>query len=157
MLFRSADVSTGAQNDLERASEIARSMVMDYGMSRLGRVAYRESQRSPFLAGGGADLAAARSHSEQTAREIDEEVRRIIDVAMEQVRRILEARRAALEAITRRLIECEVIDGDELRRIIEAVTDAPQLVPGTDTERRGPRPAAGEAADAGLGPADLSS
>jgi len=152
-----ADVSTGAQNDLERASEIARSMVMDYGMSRLGRVAYRESQRSPFLAGGGADLAAARSHSEQTAREIDEEVRRIIDVAMEQVRRILEARRAALEAITRRLIECEVIDGDELRRIIEAVTDAPQLVPGTDTERRGPRPAAGEAADAGLGPADLSS
>jgi cell division protease FtsH len=150
-----ADVSTGAQNDLERASEIARSMVMDYGMSRLGRVAYRESQRSPFLAGGGADLAAARSHSEQTAREIDEEVRRIIDAAMERVRRILESRRAALEAITKRLIECEVIDGDELRRIIEAVTDAPQLVPGTDTERRGPRPAAGESADAGIGPADV--
>ena len=58
-----ADVSTGAQNDLELASGIARAMVMDYGMSRLGRVNYRESTRSPFLAAAGADLPAARSHS----------------------------------------------------------------------------------------------
>jgi cell division protease FtsH len=135
-----ADVSTGAQNDLERASEIARSMVMDYGMSRLGRVTYRESPRSPFLAGAGADLGVARSHSEQTAREIDQEVRRIIDEAMEKVRRIIEARRAALEAVTRRLMECEVIDGSELRDIVEASTGAPQLVPGTDTDRRPARP-----------------
>jgi len=139
-----ADVSTGAQNDLERASEIARSMVMDYGMSRLGRVTYRESARSPFLAGGGADMPGARSHSEQTAREIDEEVRRIIDAAMERVRRIMESRRAALEAITRRLIECEVIDGEELRTIIETSMNAPQIVPGTEAERRpsSPPPAA---------------
>jgi len=163
-----ADVSTGAQNDLERASEIARSMVMDYGMSRLGRVAYRESQRSPFLAGGGADLSHARSHSEQTAREIDEEVRRIIDTAMERVRRVMESRRAALEAITKRLIECEVIDGEELRTIIEASIGTPQLVPGTEAERRAPaaapqntvaplpRPAVADGAEAGLGPADVS-
>ncbi|MFN7813427.1 MAG: ATP-dependent zinc metalloprotease FtsH [Planctomycetia bacterium] len=146
-----ADVSTGAQNDLERASAIARAMVMDYGMSRLGRVTYRESQRSPFLAAAGADLPAPRSHSEQTAREIDEEVRRIVDAAMQSVRRILETRRPALEAITRRLIECEVIDGEELRGIVEATTAAPQLVPGTDLERRpGPRPAA-EGGDLGQG------
>ena len=169
-----ADVSTGAQNDLERASEIARSMVMDYGMSRLGRVAYRESQRSPFLAGGGGDLSHARSHSEQTAREIDEEVRRIIDTAMERVRRIMESRRGALEAITARLIECEVIDGEELRTIIEASIGTPQLVPGTEAERRVPvatapntalplpvahtlpRPAAADAPQTGLGPADIS-
>jgi cell division protease FtsH len=159
-----ADVSTGAQNDLERASEISRSMVMDYGMSRLGRVAYRESQRSPFLAGGGGDLAHARNHSEQTAREIDEEVRRIIDTAMERVRRIMESRRGALEAITKRLIECEVIDGDELRTIIEASIGTPQLVPGTEAERRvpatlsstPPRPATTDAPEAGLGPADIS-
>ena len=169
-----ADVSTGAQNDLERASEIARSMVMDYGMSRLGRVAYRESQRSPFLAGGGGDISHARSHSEQTAREIDEEVRRIIDTAMERVRRIMESRRGALEAITARLIECEVIDGDELRTIIEASIGTPQLVPGTEAERRVPvatapntalplpvahtlpRPAAADAPQTGLGPADIS-
>jgi cell division protease FtsH len=137
-----ADVSTGAQNDLERASEIARAMVMDYGMSRLGRVTYRESPRSPFLAAAGADLPTARSHSEETAREIDEEVRRIIDRSIEQVRRILETRRVALEAVTKRLIESEVIDGSELQEIVEAATDSPQLVPGTDTDRRPARPVA---------------
>src|SRR5260370_37823242 len=76
------DVSTGAQNDLERASEIARSMVMDYGMSRLGRVNFRESTRSPFLAGSG-DFPRERSNSEQTAREIAHEIRRITDEALE--------------------------------------------------------------------------
>jgi cell division protease FtsH len=112
-------------------------------------VTYRESQRSPVLAAAGADLPAPRSHSEQTAREIDEEVRRIVDAAMTCVRRILETRRPALEAVARRLIECEVIDGDELRTIVEKATDAPQLVPGTAAERRtGPRPAA-EGGDVG--------
>lgn len=134
------DVSTGAQNDLERASEIARSMVMDYGMSQLGRVNYRESQRSPFLTGGGADLGASRSHSEETAREIDEEVRRIIDSSIEQVRQILQTRRSSLEAVTSRLIEAEVIDGVDLREIVETTSGKPQLVPGTGTERRGSTP-----------------
>jgi cell division protease FtsH len=137
-----ADVSTGAQNDLERASEIARAMVMDYGMSRLGRVAYRESPRSPFLAGAAGDLTGARSHSEQTAREIDEEVRRIVDDAMRSVRQIIESRRAALEAVARRLIECEVMDGDELKTVVDGATPVPQLVPGTGTERRPVRPVA---------------
>ena len=94
------DVSTGAQNDLERASDIARSMVMDYGMSRLGRVNYRESSRSPFLATGG-DLQREHSHSEQTAREIDEEVKRIIDESLEKVRHILESRMASLRGLER--------------------------------------------------------
>ena len=60
------DVSTGAQNDLERATELARSMVMEYGMSRLGRVNYRESSRSAFLLGV-TDPARERHHSEETA------------------------------------------------------------------------------------------
>ncbi|MFN5950681.1 MAG: cell division protein FtsH, partial [Pirellulaceae bacterium] len=77
IVFR--DISTGAQNDLERATHIARSMVTDYGMSRLGRINYRESNRSPFLAGGGGGGGAARDYSEQTAQEIDLEVKRIID------------------------------------------------------------------------------
>ena len=131
-----ADVSTGAQNDLERASEIARAMVMEYGMSRMGRVNFRESNRSPFLASGGGDLPAGRSHSEETAREIDQEVKRIIDQSIEKVRRVLESRRVALEAITRQLIEKEVIDGSELRGLVEASVGTPLLVPGTDTERR---------------------
>ena len=123
-------------------------MVMDYGMIRLGRVTYRESPRSPFLAGAGADLPTARSHSEQTAREIDEEVRRIIDEAMATVRRIIETRRVALEAVTQRLMECEVIDGAELKVIVEASTGTPQLVPGTDSDRRPARPPVVDLGDA---------
>jgi cell division protease FtsH len=151
-----ADVSTGAQNDLERASEIARAMVMEYGMSRMGRVNFRESNRSPFLAGGGGDLPAARSHSEETAREIDQEVRRIIDQSIEKVRRVLESRRGALEAITRQLIETEVIDGSQLRDLVEASVDTPLIVPGTDSERRPGRIDAGriDPETAGSGPGE---
>ena len=133
MIFE--DVSTGAQNDLERATEIARSMVMDYGMSRLGRVNYRESNRSAFLAGS-ADAPRDRSHSEQTAREIDEEVQRILDEAIEKVRQILLSRRPALVGLAKRLIEREVIDADELRQIIEDNSPSPQIVPGTAAERK---------------------
>lgn len=130
-----SDVSTGAQNDLERASEMARSMVMDFGMSRLGRVNYRESGRSPFLAGGG-DWPRERSHSEHTAREIDQEVKRIIDEAISKVRHIVAARRVSLEAMAARLVEKEVIDADELRQIIEETSPSPQIVPGTVVDRR---------------------
>ena len=127
IVFR--DISTGAQNDLERATEIARSMVMDYGMSRLGRVNYRESNRSVFLAGAGDERA--KSHSEQTAREIDLEVKRIIDESLEKVRHILETRSTALESLTRRLIDVESVDAVELKRIVEEATPGPQVVPGT--------------------------
>ena len=133
------DVSTGAQNDLERASAIARSMVMDYGMSAMGRVNYRESSRSPFLATG-AEFQREHSHSEQTAREIDQEVKRIVDGSLEKVRHILESRMASLRALSARLIEKEVIDSDELRAIIEENSPSPHIVPGTEAERK--RPAA---------------
>jgi cell division protease FtsH len=78
------DISSGAQNDLERASEIARSMVMEYGMSRLGRICYRESSRSAFLATSGGE-ERSRSFSETTAREIDLEVKRIVDEGIEKL------------------------------------------------------------------------
>jgi cell division protease FtsH len=130
------DVSTGAQNDLERASDIARAMVMDYGMSRMGRVNFRETNGSPFLVGGGGDIGRPRMHSEQTAREIDEEVKRIIDESMEKVRQILAARKESLEALSKRLIEREVIDGAELKQIIEDTSPSPLIVPGTTSERK---------------------
>jgi cell division protease FtsH len=126
------DISTGAQNDLERASDIARSMVMDFGMSRLGRVSYREASGNPFLGGGGSDPWRQPSHSEHTAREIDEEVRRIIDGAIEKVRHILETRRAALDAIAAELLEKEVIDADDLKRIMDENSPTATIVPGTD-------------------------
>ncbi len=129
------DISTGAQNDLERATLIARSMVMEYGMSRLGRINYRGATRPTFLSVPGAD-EGSRGYSERTAREIDEEVRRIIDEAIEKVRHIVETRRPALEALTRRLIEVESVDAKELRRIIEESSPGPLVVPGTTEPRR---------------------
>ncbi len=133
------DISTGAQNDLERATEIARSMVMDFGMSQLGRVNYRESGQAAFLAHGRDERL--RTHSEKTAREIDEEVRRIIDEAIEKVRHLLEIRRQALDAMTRRLIEVESIDAEELAEIIEEYSPRPRIVPGTEAPVRSPREA----------------
>ena len=130
------DISSGAQNDLERATEIARSMVMDYGMSRLGRVNYRETNRNPFLISS--DMPRVQTHSEHTAREIDEEVKRIIDEGLQRTRTILESRRAALEAISGQLIKQEVIDSIELKTLIEANSPSAMLVPGTggDGKRR---------------------
>jgi cell division protease FtsH len=130
LIFR--DISTGAQNDLERATNIARGMVMEYGMSRMGRVNYREGNRSPFLAGAAGE-AFGREYSEQTAREIDQEVKRLIDESIQRTRTILTERRAALEALAQRLIEVEVVDSDDLKRIMDASIGGPRVVPGTST------------------------
>ena len=124
------DISTGAQNDLQRATEIARSMVMDFGMSSLGRVNYREGSQNSML-GGGDDYAQPKHHSEHTAREIDEEIKRIIDQSLEKVRHILETRSETLVAIAERLVEQEVIDTEELNEIVEANAPKAAIVPGT--------------------------
>jgi cell division protease FtsH len=130
------DIATGAQNDLERATEIARGMVMEFGMSRLGRVNYRERSRSMYLAG--ADDFRQGNYSEQTAREIDLEIKRIIEESLEKVRHILETRRKVLIALAERLIEKEVIDSEELKEVIEANSPSARIVPGTaeSTTRR---------------------
>jgi cell division protease FtsH len=127
------DVATGAQNDLERATEIARSMVMDYGMSRLGRITFRDSNRNPFLYSG-MEMPRTQHHSEQTAREIDQEVKRILDEGLQRTRHILESRRAALEAVSAQLIKQEVIDSVELKRLIEENSSSPMIVPGTEVD-----------------------
>jgi len=133
MIFE--DISTGAQNDLERATEIARSMVMDYGMSGMGRVNFRESGQAVFLAGSGEDRP--RSHSEETAREIDKEIHQIIDQSMEKVRHILTARKAALVALAEKLIEIESVDSKDLATIVEENSHGPLIVPGTtDAKKR---------------------
>ena len=132
MVFQ--DISTGAQNDLERCTETARSMVMDYGMSRLGRINFRRSTRSAFLAGNNGE-GYQMTHSEEMAKLIDEEVSRIVNDALVQTREILEQRREVLEAVTQRLLEVESIDSEELKRLIEEHSTAPWLVPGTVTEK----------------------
>ena len=117
------------QNDLERASEIARSMVMDYGMSRLGRVNYRESLAQLRSCRG--DGTREHSHSEQTAREIDQEVQRIIDESIEKGRIIVDNRVAALGAMSTRLIEKEVDRLGRAERSSKKTSPSPVIVPGT--------------------------
>jgi cell division protease FtsH len=123
------EISNGATSDLDRASRIARRMVKEFGMSRLGRVFFREQTESAFLAGAGGP--ADREYSEQTAREIDLEVRKILEDATEEVRTILLSRRPALEAVAQRLVEREVIEGSELRQLLEEHNPGPKLVPGS--------------------------
>ncbi len=98
-------------------------------MSRLGRIYFSENPENPFLAGS---LMEGDSRlSEQTAREIDLEVRKIIDDALEEVRAILNARSTALEALSQRLVEKEVIDGNEVRALLETHYPGPKLVYGS--------------------------
>jgi cell division protease FtsH len=132
------EISNGATSDLEEANRIARSMVKEFGMSRLGRVHFREQEAAAFLPGSPWG-DGSRGYSERTAREIDVEVAKIIDDATDEVRGILQGRRAALEAVALRLIEKEVIDGAELRQLLEQHDPGPKLVPGTlPVESRGP-------------------
>jgi cell division protease FtsH len=112
------EISNGATSDLENASHIARCMVKQFGMSGLGRVSFQEKGGPGFLNGPtGSD--GERAYSEHTAREIDLEVRRIIDDATGAVREVLNTRRAALEAIALRLMEKEVMDARELRELLD--------------------------------------
>ena len=124
------DISTGASNDLERATDIARGMVMRYGMSSLGRVNYQKDRSSPFLAGSSGSVGG-QLYSDETARKIDEEVSHIIDEAVEKVRETLKVRKQALIALTERLIEVESIDSEELKQIMDENSPGPLLVPGT--------------------------
>jgi cell division protease FtsH len=111
------EVSDGATSDLQRASQIARRMVAEFGMSRsLGRVSFQNEGRSPFVAGGGANQDV---WSEQTAREIDVEVRHILDESEAATRAILSQRRMALEDVASLLIERESIDAAELQAALD--------------------------------------
>ncbi len=108
------DISTGAQNDLQRATDIARSMVMEYGMSeKLGPLTYHREPRSAHL-----DLGVgprSRDFSEKTAQDIDEEVYGIIDRAHRKVHELLDANRDVLEELATVLLEKETLEGAELK------------------------------------------
>ncbi|MEW4529746.1 ATP-dependent zinc metalloprotease FtsH [Maioricimonas sp. JC845] len=131
------ETSTGAQNDLERATDIARRMVTEFGMSpKLGRVNYQESRRSMFL-GNAMTMAPEYTHSADTVREIDLEVKRIVDECMQTAEDVLKTRKDALEAMTRELIEIEVMDADRLERILNAHKTGPQIKPGTFVAKTG--------------------
>ena len=109
------DISTGASNDIERATQIARSMVTKYGMSeRIGTITLGSSQEEVFL---GRDFAQAKEYSEETANLIDEEVKSIIDFAYKKAEEILKANMEKLTKVANVLLEKEKIDGDEFDEI----------------------------------------
>ncbi len=109
------DISTGASNDIERATKIAREMVTKYGMSeRVGTITFGSDGGEVFL---GRDLAQSKDYSEETASLIDEEVKRIIDKAYTTAREILSNNMDKLTAVAERLLEKEKIDGDEFQEI----------------------------------------
>lgn len=111
------EVSTGAQNDLFRATDIARRMVKEYGMSsKLGPLTFERERRPLFLEG--IAPPPSNEYSEETAREIDREVSGLVTETYEKVRNILQEKRDDLEKIAKLLLEKEVIEGDELRELI---------------------------------------
>jgi cell division protease FtsH len=112
------DISTGAQNDLQRATDIARSMVTEYGMSdRLGLVTYTEQKRPTFLNGAPA-MPPAREYSEETARAIDEEISGLMREAHDRVREILTKKSDQLETLSATLLEKETLQGEELKELV---------------------------------------
>ena len=110
------DISTGASNDIERASHIARKMVTAYGMSeKLGSIAFESGHDEVFI---GKTMGQTRSYSEKTAAEIDDEVKAIIDHAYARCEEILTARREALTAVAEYLLAHETMTGEEFERMV---------------------------------------
>jgi cell division protease FtsH len=110
------DMNTGASSDLQRATEIARSMVTEWGMSeRLGPVQYKEKEEHVFL---GKDLGQGRNHSEETQLQIDQEIRKILDERYSVARSIIEDKIDILHQLAAVLLEKETLDADEIDKII---------------------------------------
>jgi cell division protease FtsH len=118
------EISTGAQNDLQRATDIARAMVTEFGMSdELGAINYDGNKRQRFL-----DIPMPQErglYGEQTAQKIDAEIKRILTDAHNKAREILTTSREKLEKVARRLLEIEVMEGDELRALLGLAPRAP--------------------------------
>jgi cell division protease FtsH len=109
-------VTTGAGNDIERATDIARKMVCEWGMSEMGPLSFGKKEEQIFL---GREIAQHRDYSEDTAIRIDMEVRRLVEGAHTTAKHIIEQHSEALVRIAEALLEREVLDGEEVRRLID--------------------------------------
>jgi cell division protease FtsH len=110
------ELSTGAQNDIEQASELARRMVTEWGMSEaLGPIKYETNEDTVFL---GREVNRTRVHSEHTLQEIDREVRRITEEQFERASALVAQHRAALDRISEALMQYETLNGDEVNDLI---------------------------------------
>ena len=121
------EISTGAHNDLARATDIARSMIIEYGMSEtMGQVYLKGELKAQFLQPG---LFQRGDYSEETSRRIDEEVKKIIDEQYQVALSILEGQRDTIETAVKILLEKEKITGDELKEIMAGKAQTPQDTP----------------------------
>ena len=118
-------ITTGAGNDIERATDLARKMVCEWGMSeRLGPLTFGKKDEEIFL---GREIATRRDFSEQVAIEIDHEVKRLVVENYERAKKMLTDHMATLRALAEALLEKEVLDSPEIDLIIK--NNAPQVVP----------------------------
>jgi cell division protease FtsH len=111
-----SQMSTGAGSDIETATDLARRMVCEYGMSRLGPLTFGKKEEQIFL---GREIAQHRDFSEETARQIDLEVRRLIDEAYQSAHSLVETNSGAMHRLAAALLERETIDAEEVRLLIE--------------------------------------
>jgi cell division protease FtsH len=119
------EISTGAQNDLYRATDIARSMIREYGMSeKLGPMTFERERRPLFLEG--IMPQSTKDYSEATAQEIDQEVADLVGRAHQRAKEVLEAQRAILEKAAKILLEKEILEGEELREILNSTAKGPE-------------------------------
>jgi len=150
------EVTTGAQNDLETVTEIARRMVCEFGMSdRLGHLTYGKRERQVFL---GRDLFEERNYSEQTAVLIDEEIRRLVDSCYARAKQELTTHRDRLDVLANALLDKEVLDGEDVKRILglPPATPLPVSPPTTALGRSGRvSPSAKETGGGATPPSDL--
>ncbi|MEK0179663.1 MAG: ATP-dependent zinc metalloprotease FtsH [Oscillatoriales cyanobacterium] len=123
VVFGDAEVTTGAGNDLQQVSGMARQMVTRYGMSDLGPIALEAQQSEIFL---GRDYTARSEYSEEIASRIDGQVRAIVDHCYNDARRIIRENRTVIDRLVDLLIEKETIDGEEFRQIVAEYTFVPE-------------------------------
>jgi cell division protease FtsH len=145
------DVSTGASSDLEYATRTARDMVTRYGMSEaLGPITYGEKNELVFL---GRELSEQRNYSEKIARQIDAEVRRIVNESHERARSLLQENLHLLHAVAKRLLEVETLEREEFEAIMAGVGGQEQAAPGGEpgqSPSAGPAPEVSGEPEAGL-------
>ena len=129
-------ITTGASNDIERATELARAMVCEYGMSEMGPLTFGKKEEQIFL---GRDIAQHRDFSEDTAIKIDEQVKKIVTAQYQRARNIIEENRDVMIRLSECLLERETLDAVEIRRIVAGLPldeQAPVADPGGNDEDR---------------------
>jgi cell division protease FtsH len=130
------EITTGASNDLEKVTETAKAMVMRFGMSdRLGPRVFGHDRTQPFL---GRDMGAEPDYSDEVAREIDDEIRRIVEEAHKSATNILSDHREQLDRISKILLERETIDAEQFVALLEGKAEAEVFPPDEEESPEAP-------------------